>query len=125
MAKSVQVLLTCDYDEKPTVAVETITFGHDGASYEADMCQVHLDEYNAWINEYVVHSRKLAGSRGRRVATTRAIPTDGQVATATRRRPGGDNLAAIREWGRANGYQVSDRGRISVSVRSAYEAART
>ena len=31
---------------------------------------------------------------------------------------------AVRVWARANGYDVSDRGRIGASVLSAYEAAK-
>ena len=34
-----------------------------------------------------------------------------------------DEPAAIREWARANGHKVNDRGRISKSVMEAYEAA--
>jgi hypothetical protein len=34
-----------------------------------------------------------------------------------------DQTAAIRGWARANGHQVSDRGRISKSVMDAYQAA--
>jgi hypothetical protein len=34
-----------------------------------------------------------------------------------------DQTAAIREWARANGHQVSDRGRIPKSVIEAYQAA--
>jgi hypothetical protein len=115
--------LTCDYDEKPTVAVETVTFGHNGATYEADMCQAHLDEYNHWINDYVAHSRKVGGGRARRTAAPRNKPTNGSV-TRPARKPVGDDLVAIREWGRANGFAVSDRGRISGSVRAAYESAK-
>jgi hypothetical protein len=118
MAQTVRVLLTCDYDEKPTVAVETVTFGHNGVTYEADMCQVHLDEYNNWIGDYVAHSRKISGGRTRHAATRKA-----GVSPAQAGRRGGDDLVAIREWGRANGFAVSDRGRISGSVRAAYEAA--
>jgi hypothetical protein len=29
----------------------------------------------------------------------------------------------MRDWARANGYEVSERGRIAVSVVEAYEAA--
>jgi hypothetical protein len=32
-------------------------------------------------------------------------------------------LAKIREWARANGHQVSDRGRISSAVQEAYGQA--
>ena len=39
-------------------------------------------------------------------------------------RPTGPGTAAhVREWARANGHEVSDRGRISKSVMQAYQAA--
>lgn len=122
MAQKVQVLITCDLDDEETEAAETVTFGHNGATYELEMCQQHLDEFNNWIGEYIAAARRVGtAARARRSAST---------APATRRRPprrsrsgrAGD-LGAIREWARANGYKVSDRGRISGAVREAYEAA--
>ncbi|MGV8968705.1 MAG: Lsr2 family DNA-binding protein [Cellulomonas sp.] len=32
------------------------------------------------------------------------------------------DVTKIREWARANGHNVSERGRISADVRAAYEA---
>jgi hypothetical protein len=32
-------------------------------------------------------------------------------------------VSEIREWARANGYQVSDRGRISTEIQEAYAKA--
>ena len=34
-----------------------------------------------------------------------------------------EQLAKIREWARANGHEVSNRGRISAAVQEAYHAA--
>nr|WP_330359970.1 histone-like nucleoid-structuring protein Lsr2 [Mycobacteroides abscessus] len=34
-----------------------------------------------------------------------------------------EQLAAIRQWARKNGYEVSDRGRIKAEVVEAFEAA--
>ncbi len=34
-----------------------------------------------------------------------------------------DDSALVREWARANGFRVADRGRISAAVRTAYRAA--
>jgi len=34
-----------------------------------------------------------------------------------------DQTAAIREWARANGHEVSDRGRSCKSVMQAYQTA--
>lgn len=34
-----------------------------------------------------------------------------------------EQLTAVREWARANGHDVSDRGRIKAEVFEAFEAA--
>ena len=33
------------------------------------------------------------------------------------------DMGAVREWAKSNGHQVSDRGRISADVQTAYDAA--
>ena len=38
------------------------------------------------------------------------------------RRPG-DQVQAVRDWARQNGYTVSDRGRIAKSIQDAFDAA--
>ena len=121
MAQRMQVLLTCDLDEdKDVEAVETVTFGTEGATYEIEMCERHLDEYRNWMQDYVAHARKVGAGRRQR----------GRVGSGTsgpRRRRGRRgaprDVATIREWARANGYAVSTRGRISQEVREAYNAA--
>ena len=35
-----------------------------------------------------------------------------------------EQMQAIREWGRANGYEVSDRGRIPAALLEAYNGAK-
>jgi len=52
---------------------------------------------------------------GRRVTSARA--------KTPRARSGGRNTKAVREWARANGYDVSDRGRIPADIMDAYAAA--
>ncbi|HEY5553890.1 MAG TPA: histone-like nucleoid-structuring protein Lsr2, partial [Cellulomonas sp.] len=39
------------------------------------------------------------------------------------RRGTGVDAGAIREWAKANGHHVSERGRISAGVKAAYDAA--
>ena len=58
--------------------------------------------------------------------TTAARTPRGRRSSSRRTtRRGADNgrVAKIREWARANGHQVSDRGRISTAVQEAYHAA--
>jgi len=48
--------------------------------------------------------------------------TGGRKATAVKSASRAD-LAKVREWARANGHVVSDRGRISATVQEAYDRA--
>jgi hypothetical protein len=104
MAQKVTVVLTCDLHDAEMPAITTVGFGYQGQSYEFDLCQDHLDEFTQVM-------RRFAGSARRSGRGGRKAPA------AT------EDLAAIREWARANGHQVSDRGRIAASIREAYEAA--
>jgi Lsr2 len=110
MAQKVQVLLTCDLDEDDTPAVETVTFGYDGYTYAFELCDAHLEEFNNVMQGYTASARRADG------AGRRARP-------AAPGRPAREDLGAVREWARANGFDVSDRGRIPGEVRDAYEAA--
>jgi Lsr2 len=115
MAQKVQILLTCDLDEDEDVpAVETVTFSYDGISYAFELCEDHLEEFNNTMQSYIGSARRAdgPGRRGRLASAPRA-------ARSTK-----EDLAPVREWARANGYRVSDRGRIPGEVREAYAAAR-
>jgi hypothetical protein len=113
MAQRVQVILVCDLHEGEVEGTETITFGLDGSSYEIDVCETHGRELRDAYAPFVGAARRAGrGSAGPGRRTGRA------------RSGGGDNkVAEIREWARNNGHQVSERGRISATVRAAYDAA--
>jgi hypothetical protein len=118
MAQKVQVLLVDDIDGG--TAEETVTFALDGVSYEIDLTADHASELRDSLSRWVGHARKTgSGSRGggrqQRGGSTGRRSGSGSS-------PSGD-ATAIREWARANGHEVSERGRISAEVRSAYEAA--
>jgi hypothetical protein len=117
MAQKVQVLLVDDIDGG--TAEETVTFALDGVSYEIDLTADHASELRDSLSRWVGHARKTgSGSRGggrqqRGGGSRRAGSGSGSSGDAT----------AIREWARENGYEVSERGRISAEIRNAYEAA--
>jgi hypothetical protein len=83
--------------------------------------QIDLSDENATklrdaLAPYVGAARKAGGRARGRVAR--------QTAEADKpARSNRDHTAATRYWARANGHQVSDRGRISKSVMDAYRAA--
>ena len=104
-------MLTCDLDEGETPAVSTVTFSYDGETYEFELCQAHLDEFHRTMTQYTAAARPASdGARRRRPASRPQRRTDG-------------NQPDVRAWARANGFEVSARGRIPADVREAYEAA--
>ena len=119
MAQKVQVLLVDDIDGG--TAEETVTFSLDGVAYEIDLTAEHAAELRESFSRWVGHARKAgAGSGGSRGGGRQSRGGGGQS-----RRSGSSSgdATAIREWARQNGYEVSERGRISAEIRTAYEAA--
>jgi hypothetical protein len=113
MAQRVQVILVCDLHEGEVEGTETITFGLDGSSYEIDVCDAHGRELRDAYAPFVGAARRAGRGAG-----------GGQRRSRGSRAGGGANdVAQIREWARGNGHQVSERGRISATVRAAYDAA--
>lgn len=110
MAQRVQIKLIDDLDG--TDAEETVSFGLDGVSYEIDLSQANAAQLRDDLAKWVGSARRVKGRVSR---TTRA--TGGNGANSK------DDLNKIREWGRQNGYQVSERGRVSREVQEAYAAA--
>lgn len=110
MAQKVQVVLVDDIDGGS--ADETVSFALDGISYEIDLSAANAAALRDAFASWVGHGRRVGGrSRsGRRPAAARSgARADGES-------------SAIREWARANGHTVNDRGRIPAEVRAAYEA---
>lgn len=107
MAKKVQVLLVDDVD-KESPADETVTFALDGVSYEIDLTSENASKLRDSLALWIGHAERTGGRRSARTAPSR---------------PGRRDVGAIREWARENGYDISDRGRISTEVQEAYEKA--
>lgn len=86
----------------------TVLFSFDGASYEIDLSENHADELAAVFAPYLNAGRRT-GRKGVSLSTgTKSDPAE---------------LQKIREWARSNGHEVSDRGRVSATVRDAYNTA--
>jgi len=109
MAQRVHVVLEDDLDGSG--ADETVTFGIDGTSYEIDLTSKNATKLRDALAPYVASGRRLGRSTSRRTGARRSTGSAGA------------GPADIRDWGRANGFQVSERGRVSAEVRAAYEAA--
>lgn len=101
--------LTDDLDgtDIPAGKGETLTFALDGKTYEIDLSMKNSNHLRQALSPYVAAGRPLKNSRGAKINRTH-ISADNRT---------------IKEWARANGYQVNDRGRIPNNVRQAFEAA--
>jgi hypothetical protein len=111
MAQRVNIVLEDDLDGSD--ADETVTFALDGTTYEIDLSAANAAKLRDALAPYVGHARRAGGRR----ATPRA--GGGRSSRAAGKRDLGD----VREWARANGHKVSDRGRISAEVQAAYDKA--
>jgi hypothetical protein len=107
MAKTTQVVLTCDLHGDGTEAVTTIRMDNGTARYELDLCQAHFDELTE-AGRRLRRRRRTGAAR----STTKAANKSTAAAKTRRRRRDAPDTAAVREWARANGHTVSDRGRI-------------
>ena len=109
MAQKVHIVLEDDIDGSE--ATETVSFALDGTSYEIDLNDENAAKLRDALAPYIGHGRKVSGG-GRRGGGRRSAAANG-----------GPSAKEIREWARANGHDVPERGRIPADVRSAYDAA--
>ena len=109
MAKHVNVVLVDDIDGSQ--ASETVSFGLDGRQYDIDLSANHATHLRDALASYAAAARRPASGTGRRSTAPRAAQSTNNQ----------EQLTAVREWAKANGQPISDRGRISKVVMQAYE----
>jgi len=116
VARKTQIVLEDDLNGEVLEdgAGETVNFSLDGQSYEIDLSNENATKLRDDFAQYVGHGRKVGsnGSAGR-PSGNRSRPSSGDKR----------DLGPVREWGRQNGYDVSERGRVKASVIEAYDAA--
>jgi Lsr2 len=99
MAQKVEVTLVDDLDGGK--ADETIVFGLGTARYEIDLSAGNAKQFRESLAKYIEVARREGATRsgGRRGAAKAAAA--------------GPNTADVREWAKSQGYEVSERGRVS------------
>src|SRR3954464_13123493 len=121
MAQRVQVVLEDDLGGGK--ADETVTFGLDGTTYEIDLSKKNAAKLRDALAGYVGSARRVSGRRGGAAGRGRG-PGRGAAGRARGRGRSASDSADIRAWAKENGYEVSERGRISAEVRAAYNEAK-
>ncbi len=117
MAQQTTVKFIDDLDGSE--ASGTFDFSLDGKQYQIDLSDENAAKLRGALEPFVNAARKASGrSAGRGRGRVQSQPAAEKPARASR-----EETAAIRQWARENGHQVSERGRIPKSVIEAYQAA--
>lgn len=103
MARSTQVLLIDDIDGDE--ATETITFTFEGVAYEIDLNAKNAEKFRSSMEVWTTNGRRVGGRSNRGTKRNSEIPK-------------------IRQWAKENGYEVSERGRVSQEIQDAYRASK-
>ncbi len=111
MARHRQIIetVTCDVCGSQTDDATSVTLGWGREQWELDLCAKDNAELSSQFDTWTSKARRVGG---------RSIRSSGAP-----RSSGGGDANAIREWAKANGYKVGEKGRIASDVREAYAAA--
>lgn len=110
MATKHLVLLEDDIDGDE--AVETVSFSLDDVAYAIDLNEKNAAALREALAPFIGFARKT--TRPQRIAASSA---------PRRKSEARSDLADIRTWGKEHGFAVSERGRISGELQTAYDAA--
>jgi hypothetical protein len=117
-------------------SVDTVEFSYRGQDYTLVLTKKNGAQFDKDVSRYITAAKK-AQSRDARAARKPAKPRPRQAAapkpavqrkTSPRKKAvaaasGPERTRAIRQWAADNGHTVSTRGRISVAVLQAFDAA--
>ncbi|GGM07198.1 MULTISPECIES: histone-like nucleoid-structuring protein Lsr2 [Micromonospora] len=113
MARKVITVLTDDLDGGK--ADRTVEFSLDGVAYTIDVSDENAGVLRKALDPYINAGRRVGRAPAEAARTSRRAgrPISGMDREQNR---------AIREWAAKNGYEISERGRIPVSVVEAYKS---
>ena len=110
MAQKIQTLFIDDIDGG--AAEGTVRFGLDGAEYEIDLSAAHSKALHKTAEKYIAAGRKVGGPSRRRAS-----------GGGRRNSSGGPSPSEVREWAKAQGIEVRDRGRVPSELVVKFQAA--
>jgi hypothetical protein len=109
VAQKIQTLFIDDLDGSP--AEGTVRFALDGTEYAIDLNEKHASELRDALARYVDAARRANGAARRSARTGRRAPANGL------------NTTEVREWAKAQGIEVKDRGRVPADLVVKFKAA--
>ncbi len=102
VAQKVQTLFIDDLDG--SAAEGTVRFGLDGTEYEIDLNSGHAQRLRDALAAYLRAGRRVSGGSRRPARGERRGPASGL------------NTTEVREWAKAHGIEVEDRGRVPAEL---------
>ncbi|MFD8497698.1 Lsr2 family protein [Amycolatopsis sp. NPDC059657] len=112
MAQKLVVEMVDDIDGTP--ATQTVPFALDGVTYEVDLSDENAASLRDELARFIEVAQRTGG-RKIRLATGQSAASASQTDRERSRQ--------VRVWAQANGYEVSNRGRLSAEILDAYEKA--
>ena len=109
MAQKVQTLFVDDLDGSE--ADGAVRFGLDGAEYEIDLNSQHARQLRDALARYVAAGRRVSASARR------------PARSGGKAQPNALNTTEVREWAKAQGIDVKDRGRVPAELVVKFKAA--
>jgi nucleoid-associated protein Lsr2 len=109
VAQKIQVLLIDDLDGSQ--ADGTVRFALDGTDYEIDLSAEHAQALRDALARYVAAARRAGGGARRSAGGRRRASVSGL------------NPIEVREWAKAQGIEVKDRGRVPADLVARFKAA--
>lgn len=85
--------------------------GRDGTDYEIDLNAKHAQALRDALAPYVGAARRAGSDAGRPARSVRRAPT------------GGLNTTEVREWAKAQGIEVKERGRVPADLAAKFKEA--
>jgi hypothetical protein len=109
VAQKIQTLFIDDLDGSE--AEGTVRFGLDGTEYEIDLNAEHAEALRKALARYVSAARRGGGGARRPGRSARRASASGL------------NITEVREWAKAQGIDVKDRGRVPAGLVVKFKAA--
>lgn len=110
MGQQKVVYLYDDMDNDITDDVEPVTFALHGATYEIDLGEKHRAELDGVLQPFIDAARLIKKPRAKAAAKPSKPVRKGRG-------------KAIREWAKANGKKVNERGAIPRDLEAEYDKA--
>ncbi|ADL71000.1 Lsr2-like DNA bridging protein [Mycobacterium phage Halena] len=113
MGKRVTVTLFDDLEPELEASTER-NFAVDGVEYHLDLSDKNAKAFDKDLAKWLEVATRVGRAERVRRRTNRITHSGGEP---------GLPLAEIRQWARANGFDISDKGRVSAEVVRAWKAA--